>query len=115
MVTTVTISSLTVTNYGYKLERHKNCDYIHHKAVRQVYVTEARLSHLAIPPSQFIHPPPVPPPMPALPSPPCGSNIGSQTLAQREESCRKVRRPPKTKRRKIQKPPAAIPLPPSKS
>uniref|UniRef100_A0A1J3FRG8 Uncharacterized protein n=1 Tax=Noccaea caerulescens TaxID=107243 RepID=A0A1J3FRG8_NOCCA len=75
----------------------------------QVHVTEARLSHLAIPPSQFLHRPPVPPPMPALPSPPCGSNIGSQTMAQREESCRKIRRPPKTKRRYIQKPPAAIP------
>ncbi|ESQ28601.1 hypothetical protein EUTSA_v10019365mg [Eutrema salsugineum] len=73
----------------------------------QVCVTEARLSRLiADPPSQFLNPPGPPRPMPVVRSPPCGTNIGSQIMARREERCRQIPRLPKIK---ITKPLAAIP------
>ncbi|AAF23835.1 F1E22.19 [Arabidopsis thaliana] len=56
---------------------------------------------LAEPPSQILNPPP---PSPVWPSPPCGTNIGSQVTAVGENSCRQIPRPPKTKKKKIPKP-----------
>ncbi|EFH64720.1 hypothetical protein ARALYDRAFT_315619 [Arabidopsis lyrata subsp. lyrata] len=83
----------------------------------QIRAIEAIRPLLADPPSQIRNPPP---PSPVWPSPPCGSNIGSQVTAIREKSCRQIPRPPKTKEKKtpkplktkknkISRPPAAIP------
>lgn len=77
----------------------------------------------AEPPSQILNPPP---PSPVWPSPPCGTNIGSQVTAVGENSCRQIPRPPKTKKKKIpkplktkkkkiSKPHAAVPWSPNKS
>ncbi|KFK24344.1 hypothetical protein AALP_AAs63758U000200 [Arabis alpina] len=61
----------------------------------RVHVTEARdlLVVDEAPPPLPLPPPPRPkPPMLMKPSPPCGSNIGSQVMTTREQSCRKIRR-----------------------
>ncbi|ESQ28602.1 hypothetical protein EUTSA_v10019374mg [Eutrema salsugineum] len=63
----------------------------------QVHVTEARHLGDADPPMH----------MPVFRSPPCGSNIGSQIMAQSEEPCRQISRPLNPRKGKIPKPHAA--------
>ncbi|ESQ28603.1 hypothetical protein EUTSA_v10019374mg [Eutrema salsugineum] len=70
----------------------------------QVHVTEAR--HLGD--GQKIDSDADPPMhMPVFRSPPCGSNIGSQIMAQSEEPCRQISRPLNPRKGKIPKPHAA--------
>ncbi|CAL9239440.1 unnamed protein product [Arabidopsis halleri] len=68
----------------------------------QIRAIEAIRPLQAEPPIQILHPPP--PASPVWPSPPCGSNIGSQVTALGEKSCRQIPRPPKTKKKKNPKP-----------
>ncbi|EOA35907.1 hypothetical protein CARUB_v10021165mg [Capsella rubella] len=67
----------------------------------QLRATEAIRPNLAMPPSPILNPPP---PSPVWPSPPCGSNIGSQVTAVKEKLCRQISRPLKPKKKKAPKP-----------
>ncbi|XP_010511509.1 PREDICTED: uncharacterized protein LOC104787600 [Camelina sativa] len=68
----------------------------------QLRATVAIRPNLAISPSQILN---SPPPAMVWPSPPCGSNIGSQLTALKEKLCRQIPKPPlKTKKKKTPKP-----------